>query len=756
MAFNQFLTNNYQVTKQQFQSNTTKNDYCFGFGSWNLIQREIQEKQYNKCDLSFPIFYKQPLINDDNKQKYCHSINSLPIYQPFSIDELHLLYEMGMTNNKVSKETAPLWIERINIGKEKVYKDLEYNSNSLQDKGDLLIYEKWIKEKYYHDSTFEEMNKKIDKNMNNYFKTDTNNPGQVGNPFIQNQTTNNFFISKEQFTTNQNNPFISFPNQSTASNPFLPNTTSAPQITNPFIVTSSTSTTQTSNPFNLSKPNNIDIFKTKDTNTNSLNPFITTNNSTINNASTQITNSNSLTPTNQNKSNSNPFFNNNLSNIQQTNNTFLTNSTAQNIFNPPSIVQNTYSNPFLTPSKSNLSLQFPSQAFLSNPKVADLLTPKKDIQITDYDKMLKEAYLTLSSKNESVLEDQMKKINQNIPSNYEEVYYYKKYIKNDLKPTGNISFDEFQVYKHRIKKNETFSKNKKKPYNLLSFLKGTKSSNQNSFYTENLNNKSDIIKYSIVFKLKKDENIEDRKDEELKEVLCFTMKVLNSIFSIKEIKDKIESFINENEDYENHNISSEQIELEVNGKKIVDNEGAINFEEIIPLSIVSGFLSETKNYEINFTIKKKKFLPETIPNDVHLSNYLPKITLYKSDPPYEEIKKMSYKQLTNISNFSLENEKCKIYFEKDLDITNVDFDSIKVNKEKLMINIENQKNIHLHKILSNVVIIFKNITLAAMSEEEYIEEIVEKCLNNLKTDKYKYIKKNNELACEVDLKNFID
>ena len=65
----------------------------------------------------------------------------------------------------------------------------------------------------------------------------------------------------------------------------------------------------------------------------------------------------------------------------------------------------------------------------------------------------------------------------------------------------------------------------------------------------------------------------------------------------------------------------------------------------------------------------------------------------------------------------------------------MDFDSIKVNKEKLMINIENQKNIHLHKILSNVVIIFKNITLAAMSEEEYIEEIVES-INNVNRNNY--------------------
>lgn len=752
MAFNQFLINNYQFTKQQFQSNTTKNDYCFGFGSWNMIQREIQEKQYNKCDLSFPIFYKQPLINDDNKQKYCHSINSLPLYQPFSVDELHLLYEMGMTNNKVSKDISPLWLDRIKIGKEKVYKELEYNSNSLQDKSDLLIYEKWIKEKYYNDSTFEEMNKKIDKKMNNYFKTDTNIQGQMGNPFIQNQA-NNFFISKDQYnTTNQNNTIIGFPTQSTASNPFLPNIKTTPQITNPFIVTTSTpSTTQPYNPFNLkeNKSNNIDIFKTKDTNinTNSLNPFITTNTSTM------ITSSNSLTPTNHNKTNTNPFFNNNLS-IQQTNNNALNNSNTQNNFNPPTIIQNSYSNPFLTPSKSNLSLQLPSQMILSNPKVTDLLTPKKDIKITDYDKMLKEAYLTLSSKNESVLEDEMNKINKNIPSNVDDVYYYKQYVKNDLKPNSNVSFDEYQVYKHRTKKNETISKNKRKPYNLLSSIKGNTSSKQSSFYMDNQNNKSDIIKYSIVFKLKKDENKEERKDDELKEVLCFTMKVLNSVFSIKEIKEKIESFINENEDYDNCNISSEQIELEVNGKKIIDNEELINLDEILPLSIVRGFLSETKNYEINFIIKKKKTLPETISEDVHHSNYLPKITLYKSDPPYDEIKKMSYKELTNISNFVLENEKCKIYFENSLDITNVNFDVIKVNNENLTINIEDKDNIHLNKILSNVVVVFKNITLGAMSEEEYIEEIVEKCLNNLKTDKYQYIKKNNELACKVDLKIF--
>ena len=44
-------------SKKAFTSDTSKNRSIFGFGNFEAVQSLIASNNYNKCDISFPIFY---------------------------------------------------------------------------------------------------------------------------------------------------------------------------------------------------------------------------------------------------------------------------------------------------------------------------------------------------------------------------------------------------------------------------------------------------------------------------------------------------------------------------------------------------------------------------------------------------------------------------------------------------------------------------------------------------------------------------
>jgi hypothetical protein len=58
---NNFLNNNIQTPTRQmslFLSDTNQNNQKFGFNSYNVVERKIQNEQLNKEDLSYPISIK--------------------------------------------------------------------------------------------------------------------------------------------------------------------------------------------------------------------------------------------------------------------------------------------------------------------------------------------------------------------------------------------------------------------------------------------------------------------------------------------------------------------------------------------------------------------------------------------------------------------------------------------------------------------------------------------------------------------------
>ena len=623
-------------SKKAFNSDTSKNRSIFGFGNFEAVQSLIASNNYNKCDISFPIFYHIPKVEDEmNYKRICHSINTLPMYQPFSSDELHFLYEMSESFQEFKKENFPAWNARIVIGKEKVYKKYEYISNDLVDKIDFTLYDSWMKTKDINDTTFKEMNEKIKKKANNPIYQQnwgfTPIPNSNKSPFM---TPSSNSINNIMNTHNPNNPFI-MSNQ-ISFNP--PKTAPKPQM--------------------------------------SFNPF------TINN--TQIFNSNS---------------------------------------------QNNQTNPFLTPSKSTVNSINPYSGYFSNPKIADILTTQKKIEHSDYDKMLNEAYQTFSGKNEELVDDEevKKKKMKSLTNRLSTLHI----TDNKYFTTDNYSNSKL-IYKKR-KIGSTVMKKKPKPLLPLNISLNDSQSQSNV----------EIVKYTLICKSQDNDN----KD------IC-TIKSNSPYIKIKEIKEKIISSIAEQ--YKERQLEEKEIIIEINRNVI--NEDKINLEEIFPNQITNGFLSQNNIYNVFFTVatakKEEPIKKEDSKRKLLVDDYFPIMNTYKMIyPSHESIMKMSKEELQHVKNLEIESEQCSIVFEDTIDITYVNFDLIKVDTNSLTVSIEN--NEHISKILTHAIIIFKNFIVDALSEDAYITQVTERCLSNLKTERYTYNRKDKELVCAVDLKNYI-
>ena len=626
----------FSQSKKAFTSNTSKNSKTFGFGNFETVQSLIASNNYNKCDISFPIFYHIPKVEDEmNYKRICHSINTLPMYQPFSIDELHFLYEMSESNEEFKKENFPAWNARIVIGKEKVYKKYEYISNDLVDKTDFAIYDSWRKIKDINDNTFKEMNEKIKKKANsplNQIFNFTSIPNSNKSPFM---TPSSNSINNIMNTQNPNNPFIMSNTQQNQISFNPPNTAPKPQM--------------------------------------SFNPF------TMNN--TQIFNSNS---------------------------------------------QNIQPNPFLTPSKSTVQSINPYSGYFSDPKIADILTTQKKIEHSNYDKMLNDAYQTFSGKNEDLVDDENKKQKMKSLTNRLNTIHI---TDNKYFNTDNYSNSKL-IYKKR-KIGSTVMKKKPKPLLPVNHSSLNESQSQSNV---------EIVKYTLICK-------NDNKD------IC-TIKSNSPYVKIKEIKEKIISSIAEQ--YKERQLEEKEIIIEINRNVI--NEDKINLEEMFPNQITNGFLSQNNIYNVFFTVipekKEEKIKKEDEKRKLLDDDYFPIMNIYKIVYPSEEaIMKMSKEELQHVKNLEIESDQCSIVFEDTIDITYVNFDLIKVDTNSLNITIQN--NEHISKILTHAIVIFKNFIVDALTEEAYITQVTERCLSNLKTERYTYNRKDKELVCAVDLNNFI-
>lgn len=313
---------------ESFATDQQKNYYSYGYGSLSVNLKEIEKNKLNREDLSRPLLYKKPYIQDDKGQtKIAHAINILPPYMAFSIDELRMLNVMSERNEKMETNKYKNWFERVQKGKEEVYNNCQKPNYGCFDYNEIQAYDKWSKEKYYNDNTFAAMNSKIDakiremqgtnmvsSTLNNPFINNTNNnafDSSNNNIFINNTNKNSFNISQ-----NQNNPFNL---QSNSNN----NLFHIPPNTNNLF--------NANTPVNLN--NNYNSFHPTHHNTN-INPF--------------------LSQTNTNPFNQPPLTNNNSFNVNQQQNNCQSNNYNSNY------------NPFTQPNQLNTNTQQSMQTNQNN------------------------------------------------------------------------------------------------------------------------------------------------------------------------------------------------------------------------------------------------------------------------------------------------------------------------------------------------------------------------------------------------------
>ena len=879
---NNFLNNNMQTPSKQmslFLSDTNQNNHKFGFNLYNVVERKIQNEQLNKEDLSYPIFYKIPTIIDElGKKRNCHSINTLSLYLPFSIDELHALYEMAENNEKVENLKLPMWTALVSKGKEDVYRKMgnfkRYEDTT--DKNEMMIYDEWKRKKGYNmENTFEAMNRKVEININ---RRDNMNRGGVANPFLNNNNNNNNTYNSNNNSVNTFNPFQVKSNLTNVFNN-MPNsnydnnnnyagtynnnqirtnqgTTNSNSFYNPFLSSNNnnnnlnTNNNSTTNPFNpfannnnnyssINNNNNNQVssvtnpFLTSSSlnninnNTNIFNPFLKNNSTVSNNPFTTNYNNNTqqstvYNPFSQNQINTqtNPFISNSTPVINQQpqttqnpfiNNPFAINSTQNQINQIQSSITNPFAlplpspvistpinnsfyqtqstnNSFLTPIKntnynninpyysaSNPYYVMPVSFVLPTNVTTTMFTPSKQLTSKEYEDILNKAQLTYSqpslkdqlSENEveikeirqdSFILSSLKKKKKTVNSQTQSVTYvssadiywnrkmkgslsYYSVNRNKLKsPSKAFDINEFIAkFKHEdnkhtndvIKEEEIETDSKKRKieqtrniiYNLLCKV---------SFTNSNNNSDNDLNPINISLKYT-NANI---KIDNLKTDLINSIKCISSKKDIHIEHDNIEfkqSFLN-----------SQEIDF---SKMETTNQCYENLTEIKIFNVecnINLIKKNIKHINIDFSSENQKVFE----NKVQKCKY--KIT--------NEIPEVNGIPQTQKEHIVLENDKVKINFLQPINPSNINFDCIIADNKTLTIKIIDDGSFHKEKLKQTQIkfnILFKDIFIDE-TEEAFLKNIVEPCLNNLNTETFDYDSKKGELQIKnLNLNDFL-
>lgn len=672
---------------ESFATNHQKNAYSYGYGNFSNYLREIEKNQLSKEDLSHALLYKKPYIQDDKGQmKIAHSINILPLYMPFSIDELRMLSAMGERNEKMDINKYKNWFERVQKGKEEVYKNSQNTNYGCFDKEERQLYEKWSREKYYNENTFTAMNSQIEeKKRNNIFTS------ALYNPFISTSTSMNHFPTNSFNTTSNENPFNStqhnnnpFNLQSNNNNPFDQNCVQAKNntscnnlfqisngnntnINNPFNFNTQLNTNQ--NPFQLPQSNpkltnittcfsqtNANPFNINQQSINTGNPFNVNqqqNNNQLNkgNSNYNVLNGNIQNNVNTTQAN-NPFVIQTKTNILLNNNNTNTNTNTNwpslisipqhninPIFYPSPFSTNSHNysqpinNSLINPFISNLQQISTSNSFKIKQETNTITSMNK---IKDFDKILKEAYNLFSEPYITIIQKEKEE------KNYAQFHYRTNYD-NDL---YSDYYSEIEI-PPSFKKHSLIKQTKKIPTPTPTTLiinnkiKHNSKTTINQSNTSNFLNESSIIDTSIVIKSKQ------------------------GLSGIKDISSSNKKHINDK-------------------------------------------LKSSPKRNASFVYKSNRF----------------KIT-----PDYDTLINMSYEELSSINSFSIIDPfNGIIQFNEPVDITNVNFDKeigIDHTKKAFVINNKKIQN-------KRLTVKFYNIIIKDINEDNYKKEIIDHCINKLK------------------------